>query len=55
MNQWIENWATIPESPSATENGRTHGVCVAKDGRVIVFHQAENGLVTFDPDGKLLS
>ncbi len=55
MNEWIENWATIPESPSANENGRTHGVCVAKDGRVIVFHQAENGLLSFDPEGKLIS
>ena len=48
---WTDNWATIPD----TDNGRTHGVCVTKDGRVIVFHQAVNGLLTFDPDGKLIS
>jgi len=55
MSQWIENWATIPDSPSAKENGRTHGVCVTKEGCVIVFHQAENGLLTYDPDGTLIS
>lgn len=53
--QWLENWARIPDSDSGRANGRTHGVCVAADGRVIVFHQADNGLVTYDPDGRLMS
>ena len=52
---WIENWATIPETPSGKKNGRTHGVCVCDDGTVKVFHQAENGLLTYDPEGKLIS
>jgi len=52
---WIDNWATVPESESATANGRTHGVCELKDGSVIVFHQAHNGVVRFDPQGKVMS
>lgn len=55
MSRWINNWATIPDSPSARENGRTHGVCVRNDGCVVVFHQAENALLTYDPDGNLMS
>ena len=52
---WIENWATIPDTPSGRKNGRTHGVCVCNNGTVKVFHQAENGLLTYDPDGTLMS
>ncbi len=50
---WIDNWARIPEHPSGRTNGRTHGVCVTADGRVMVFHQAHDGLLTFDPQGRL--
>lgn len=49
--RWIENWITVPTSP----NGRTHGVAVTKAGNVIVFHQANPGVLTYSPDGKLLS
>ena len=52
---WCDNWARIPDPPSDRENGRTHGVCVTNSGNVIVFHQAENGLLTFAPDGRLIS
>ena len=53
--EWNDDWAKIPDTPSGNENGRTHGVCVTKSGSVIVFHQAQNGLLTYDPDGKLVS
>lgn len=52
---WIDNWATIPDTTTGRENGRTHGVCVTKSGDVKVFHQAENGLLTYDAEGKLKS
>lgn len=52
---WIDNWARIPVSESGRANGRTHGVCVTNGGNVVVFHQAKNGLLTFDPTGKLVS
>ncbi len=53
--EWVDRWARIPDSPSGKTNGRTHGVCVTKAGTIVVFHQAENGLVTYDPSGKLIS
>jgi len=53
--EWIDAWATVPDTPSGRANGRTHGVTVAGDGTVIVFHQAVNGLLTFDPAGRLMS
>ncbi len=53
--EWVDNWVRIPDTSSGRENGRTHGVCVTKGGNVIVFHQAQNGLLTFDPQGKLVS
>lgn len=53
--EWIDEWARIPDTPSGRANGRTHGVTVARDGSVIVFHQAENGLLTFDPSGQFVS
>jgi len=40
---------------SANGNGRTHGVCVAKDGTVIVFAQCNNGILHFDPGGQLIA
>ncbi len=52
---WHEDWAKIPDTPSARDNGRTHGVAATRDGRVIVFHQARDGLLTYDADGNLLS
>ena len=53
---WTENWATIPQTESGKSNGRTHGVCVSRTtGNIIVFHQAVDGLLTFDPDGQLIS
>lgn len=53
--RWIENWARIPDSPLGRENGRTHGVCVLADGRVVVFHQASPAVLLFTPDGLLQS
>ena len=53
--EWVDNWAKIPDSPSGRENGRTHGVCVASSGNIFIFHQAEDGLLEFDPEGQLVS
>jgi len=46
---WVEDWAKIP----ASDNGRTHGVCVVKSGDVIVFHQASPAVLLFSPQGEL--
>jgi len=52
---WHDHWATLPETASAQENGRTHGICVTDAGHVVVFAQCHDGLLTYDPDGRLVS
>ncbi len=52
--RWHEDWATIPDTPSGRINGRTHGVAVLGDGRVVVFAQAVPGVLFYDADGKLV-
>ena len=50
---WGDNWARIPSTPSGTANGRMHAVCVTRAGNVVVFHQAQDGLLTFAPNGDI--
>jgi len=52
--EWIGEWATLPDTPSARENGRTHGVAATRDGRVVVFNQADPAVLVFDGDGTLV-
>lgn len=51
--EWIENWARIPDTESGHTNGRTHGVVALPNGDVMVFNQAQPGVLRFDADGKL--
>jgi DNA-binding beta-propeller fold protein YncE len=51
--EWVDEWATVPGADDH-ENGRTHGVAVASDGRVVVFHQADPAVLVYDGDGDLL-
>ncbi len=53
--QWMDKWAEIPDSVTGRANGRTHGVCVTRGGHIVVFHQAVDGLLTYDMNGDLLS
>jgi hypothetical protein len=52
---WMENWAAIPETKSGKENGRTHGVVINKAGNIIVFNQADPGILVFDEKGDLIN
>ena len=52
--EWIENWAVIPDTPESRADGRTHGVVVTRDGRVIVFHLANPAILIFNAQGALL-
>jgi len=52
--EWVDNWATIPDTPEARQDGRTHGVVVSHDGRVIVFHVSNPAVLIFDRTGKLI-
>lgn len=51
--EWMDNWGRIPDTPSGRANGRTHGVAVTRDGRVVVFCQADPGVLLFDATGQL--
>lgn len=52
--EWLDNWIRIPQTPSARDNGRTHAVVEAADGSIFVYHQAQDGLLRYDPDGGLM-
>ena len=51
--RWIDGWGALPDTPAARANGRTHGVAVLRDGRVVVFRQADPAVVFLHPDGSL--
>jgi DNA-binding beta-propeller fold protein YncE len=50
---WIDRWASIPDTPSGRMNGRTHGVVVSSNGDVLVFNQADPAILEFSSDGIL--
>jgi DNA-binding beta-propeller fold protein YncE len=51
---WVDNWAVIPDSAEGRANGRTHGIVVARDGSVIVFHVGNPAVLVFDAAGTLI-
>jgi hypothetical protein len=51
--EWYEHWAKIPDTESGRANGRTHAVVVAGNGDLLVFCQAQPGVLRFGVDGKL--
>ncbi len=53
--RWIEGWARLPDTETVRANGRTHGVAALRDGRVVVFAQAQPAMYFFTPDGKVES
>lgn len=53
--EWVDNWIRVPDTEGARISGRTHGVRSLRDGRIIVFHQANPAVLIYSPEGKLLS
>lgn len=51
---WLDHWATIPDSAAGRANGRTHGVVVTRDGSVVVLHVGNPAVVVYDRDGALI-
>jgi hypothetical protein len=51
--EWIDHWARIPDTESGRSDGRTHAVAALEDGDVLVFNQAQPGVLRFGSDGKL--
>jgi hypothetical protein len=52
--KWIEDWIKIPDSPSSRVNGRTHGISVNEKGNIIIFNQADPGILIYNPSGELI-
>lgn len=52
---WIDDWAELPTPERGADNGRTHGVAVTSDDRVIVFRQADPSVLVYEPDGELVN
>ncbi len=53
--KWVENWIKIPNSPSSSSNGRTHGIAVLQNGNVVIFHQADPAVLIYSSSGQLLN
>jgi sugar lactone lactonase YvrE len=51
--EWLEHWARIPQTESGKSNGRTHGVVALDASDVMVFNQAQPGVLRFDSEGRL--
>lgn len=51
--EWIEHWVRIPDTDTGRANGRTHGIVVTAGGDVIIFNQAQPGVLRYSADGKL--
>lgn len=51
---WRDRWGRLPDTPSALENGRTHGVAVTRGGEIIVFAQMNPAVLFYSGDGELL-
>lgn len=54
--KWIDSWVKVPvsESESSKENGRTHGVAVTAEGKVVIFHQANPAILIYNSKGDLV-
>lgn len=51
--EWVEHWARIPDTESGRNNGRTHGIVTSENGDVLIFNQAQPGVLRVDSDGRL--
>ena len=52
--EWIDNWAQIPDTPSARTGWAHHGVVVTEADEVILFHPNDPKVLVFDTEGVLL-
>ena len=52
--EWVDDWAKIPDTPSARTGWAHHGVVVTEADEVILFHQLDPTVLVFDTKGNLL-
>jgi DNA-binding beta-propeller fold protein YncE len=50
---WVEDWALIPDSESASKGWAHHDVVVTASGDVISFHPGDSTMLVFDAQGNL--
>lgn len=51
--EWVEGWALVPESTSASNGWAHHDVVVTASGDVISFHPGDSTMLVFDAHGNL--
>jgi len=51
--EWVEGWALVPDSESASSGWAHHDVVVTASGDVISFHPGDSTMLVFDSQGKL--
>ena len=51
--EWVEGWAHIPDSESASTGWAHHDVVVTAEGNVITFHPGDSTMLVFDAQGNL--
>ena len=49
--EWVEDWALIPDSESASNGWAHHDVVVTASGDVISFHPGDSTMLVFDAQG----
>ena len=49
------NTGANPDTESGRNDGRTHAVVALEDGDVLVFNQAQPGVLRFGSDGRLMN
>ena len=52
--EWIDNWARIPDSPSARDGWAHPGMAVTPSGELVTVHPGDSTMLVFDRDGHLL-
>ena len=52
---WINDWAQLPDSPSARHGWAHPGMATSATNQIITCHPGEPTILVFDQDGRLLS
>ena len=52
--EWIDNWATIPDTELGRQDKAHTGVVVTDAGHIMVFHEGGPAMLVFDGDGNQL-
>ena len=51
--EWVDGWASLPDTESARAGWAHHGVAVTSSGDLVAFHQGDPTVLVFDGSGNL--